>query len=121
MCPPMKNTSSAIPDLEIPRSRVALLQHVLETYASETNKVVSVWANFTDAELGYRPHASSSSVADVMKHQLLSERRFFAEFTECRKHFHWKILASGCWSCLRHAWHFWRSATRSVVDGGPVL
>jgi hypothetical protein len=118
----MKYASSAIPDLEIPRSRVALLQHVLETYASETNKVISVWANFTHAELGYRPHASSSSVTDVMKHQLLSERRFFAEFTECRKsqptkccrkHFQWKILASGCWSWLRHAWHFWRSATRS--------
>jgi len=79
-CAPMQYTSSAIPDPEIPRSRVALLQHVLETYASETNKVIAVWANFTDAELGYRPHASSSSVADIMKHQLLSERRFFAEF-----------------------------------------
>ena len=79
-CAPMQYTSSAIPDPEIPRSRVALLQHVLETYASETNKVIAVWASFTDAELGYRPHASSSSVADIMKHQLLSERRFFAEF-----------------------------------------
>ncbi len=76
----MKYPSSAIRDGQVPRSRVALLQHVLDTYASETNKVISVWASFADSDLGYRPHPSSSSVADVMKHQLLSERRFFAEF-----------------------------------------
>jgi uncharacterized damage-inducible protein DinB len=76
----MKYPFSAIPDEKVPRSRVALLQHVLETYASETNKVISVWASFADSDLGFRPHPSSSSVADIMKHQLLSERRFFAEF-----------------------------------------
>jgi uncharacterized damage-inducible protein DinB len=42
--------------------------------------VISVWASLADSDLGYRPHPSSSSVADIMKHQLLSERRFFAEF-----------------------------------------
>ena len=76
----MKYPSSAIRDEQVPRSRVALLQHVLDTYASETNKVISVWLSFADSDLGYRPHPSSSSVADIMKHQLLSERRFFAEF-----------------------------------------
>jgi uncharacterized damage-inducible protein DinB len=76
----MKYPFSAIHDEQIPRCRVALLQHVLDTYASETNKVISVWAAFVDSDLGYRPHPSSTSVADIMKHQLLSERRFFAEF-----------------------------------------
>jgi uncharacterized damage-inducible protein DinB len=76
----MRYLLSAIRDEQVPRSRVALLQHVLDTYASETNKVISVWASFADSDLGYRPHLSSSSVADIMKHQLLSERRFFAEF-----------------------------------------
>jgi uncharacterized damage-inducible protein DinB len=76
----MKYPFSAIRDEQIPRSRVGLLQHVLDTYASETNKVISVWATFDDSDLGYRPHPSSSSVADIMKHQLLSEQRFFAEF-----------------------------------------
>jgi len=71
---------SAIRDEQVPRCRVALLQHVLDTYGSETNKVISVWAAFVDSDLGYRPHPSSSSVADIMTHQLLSERRFFAEF-----------------------------------------
>ncbi len=76
----MKYPLSAIREEQVPRSRVALLQHVLDTYASETNKVISVWACLADSDLGYRPHPSSSSVADIMKHQLLSERRFFAEF-----------------------------------------
>src|SRR5271169_690607 len=76
----MKYTFSAIHDEQIPRAQVALLQHVLDTYASETNKVISVWATFVDSDLGYRPHPSSTPVADIMKHQLLSERRFFAEF-----------------------------------------
>jgi len=76
----MKYPFSAIREEQVPRCRVALLQHALDTYASETNKVISVWAAFVDSDLGYRPHPSSSSVADIMKHQLLSERRFFAEF-----------------------------------------
>ncbi len=72
----------AIPDAAIPRAQVALLQHALDTYASETNKVESVWALFTGADLDYRPHPRSSTVADILRHQLLSERRFFAEFLE---------------------------------------
>jgi uncharacterized damage-inducible protein DinB len=76
----MQYEFSAIRDEQIPRSRVALLQHVLDTYASETNKVISVWAGFADSDLVYRPHPCSTAVADIMKHQLLSERRFFAEF-----------------------------------------
>jgi uncharacterized damage-inducible protein DinB len=76
----MKYAAPAIRDDQIPRSRIPLLQHLLDTYASETNKVISVWASFSDADLAFRPHATSSSVLDIMKHQLLSERRFFAEF-----------------------------------------
>jgi len=76
----MKYPFSAIRDEEVPRSQVALLQHAIDTYASETNKVISVWSSFADSDLVYRPHPSSSSVAEILKHQLLSERRFFAEF-----------------------------------------
>jgi len=68
----MKYSFSAIRDEEVPRCRVALLQHLLDTYASETNKVISVWVAFADLELGYRPHPRSTSVGDIMKHQLLS-------------------------------------------------
>src|SRR5271155_1451188 len=76
----MKYPFSAIRDEEVPSCQIALLQHILDTYASEANKVISVWANFEDADLGYRPHPSSTAVVDIMKHQLLSERRFFGEF-----------------------------------------
>ena len=76
----MRYTSSAIPDAEVPRAKVRLLQNAIGTYASETNKVISVWNCFSDGDLEFRPHPRSSSVAEIMKHQLLSERRFFAEF-----------------------------------------
>jgi len=55
-------------------------QHIIHTYANATNKTASVWRSFTDADLSWRPHPRSSTVGEIMAHQLLSERRFFAEF-----------------------------------------
>jgi uncharacterized damage-inducible protein DinB len=69
-----------IPDSDVPRAADPLFQHVVDTYASETNKTASVWLMFTDADLEWRPHARSTTVGGILKHQLLSERRFFAEF-----------------------------------------
>ena len=77
---PMSYVHHAIPDDEIPRSSVPLMQHALDTYASESNKVVSVWREFSDADLGYRPHPRARTALEILQHQLLSERRFFAEF-----------------------------------------
>src|SRR4030095_5464011 len=76
----MHYADTPIPDDRIPRAAVAAMQHAVDTYASETNKVAAVWRGFTDADLGYRPHPRSSTVGDILKHQLLSERRFFGEF-----------------------------------------
>src|SRR5690348_2084432 len=70
----------AIPEAGVPRASAPLFQHIVDTYAGETNKTASVWRRFTNDDLAWRPHARSSTVAEVMKHQLLSERRFFAEF-----------------------------------------
>ena len=69
-----------IGDSEIPRTAVVLLQHALDTYASETNKTVSTWLEFDTADLMFAPHPRSSTVLAIFKHQILSERRFFAEF-----------------------------------------
>ncbi len=69
-----------IPAGEIPVAADSLFQHVLDTYASETNKTASVWGELRDEQLGYRPHAKSSTIREILVHQLLSERRFFAEF-----------------------------------------
>lgn len=76
----MQYVQTAIPDSAVPRAALPWVQHVLDTYASETNKVVSVWRGFEDDDLAYRPHERSSTVEEILKHQLLSERRFFGEF-----------------------------------------
>jgi uncharacterized damage-inducible protein DinB len=77
---PMSYSFVAIPDDAIPKAVEPVFQHALATYASETNKVATVWRQFTDDDLHFRPHPRSSSVGDIVKHQLLSERRFFGEF-----------------------------------------
>lgn len=77
---PMNYAYIAIPDSDIPKASSPVFQHLLDTYASETNKVISVWHEFTPGDMPYRPHLRASSVEEIMKHQLLSERRFFGEF-----------------------------------------
>jgi uncharacterized damage-inducible protein DinB len=77
---PMQYEYVAIPDTLIPRASAPLLQHLLDTYASETNKMISVWRNLAPGDLSFRPHSRSKMVLDILKHQLLSERRFFGEF-----------------------------------------
>jgi uncharacterized damage-inducible protein DinB len=77
---PMKYSFTAVPDESIPRASDPAFQHMLDTYASETNKVASVWREFGDQDLTFRPHPRSTTVGDILKHQLLSERRFFGEF-----------------------------------------
>jgi uncharacterized damage-inducible protein DinB len=70
----------AIPERDVPRASDPLFQHLLDTYAGETDKVISTWRGFSNDDLGYRPHPKSTTVGDILKHQLLSERRFFGEF-----------------------------------------
>lgn len=77
---PMHYEYIAIPDSLVPRARTPIFQHLLDTYASETNKVISVWRSFAPEDLPFRPHPRSKNVLDILKHQLLSERRFFGEF-----------------------------------------
>lgn len=77
---PMTYSYRGISDAEIPRAALPLLQHALDTYASETSKVGAVWSCFGDDDLEFRPRAKSSTVGEIMRHQLLSERRFFGEF-----------------------------------------
>jgi len=69
-----------IPPDAVPRARLPLLQHLLDTYASETSKTAAAWTELADAQLEFRPHARSSSIRQILVHQILSERRFFAEF-----------------------------------------
>ena len=65
---------------DIPKASSPVFQHLLNTYASEVNKLVSVWRGFSPGDLAYRPHPRSTIVGDIFKHELLSSRRFFGEF-----------------------------------------
>jgi uncharacterized damage-inducible protein DinB len=76
----MEHGRTRISDHDVPRAAAPLFQHIVDTYASESNKTASVWSAFSDVDLAWRPHPRSSTVAEIMKHQLLSERRFFSEF-----------------------------------------
>src|SRR3954465_7631185 len=70
----------AIPDAEVPRAVEPVFQHAVTTYASEVNKSVGVWRAVPADLLDFRPHAKVNTIRTILMHQLLSERRFFAEF-----------------------------------------
>jgi len=76
----MRYAHEFIPDRDVPRARQPILQHLVETYASEANKVGAVWSELRDDQLEFRLHPRSSSIRQILAHQILSERRFFAEF-----------------------------------------
>jgi hypothetical protein len=70
----------AIPDEEVPQAADPLFQRLVTTYASETNKTASLWRAVPDGLLAYRPHEKTNTIRAILVHQILSERRFFAQF-----------------------------------------
>jgi uncharacterized damage-inducible protein DinB len=70
----------AIPDADVPQAVDPTFQHLLQTYASETNKTASVWRAVPDDLLDFQPHERTNPIRTILVHQLLSERRFFAQF-----------------------------------------
>jgi uncharacterized damage-inducible protein DinB len=76
----MQYEYTAIPEALVPSAADPVFQHLLDTYASETSKVVSLWRQFAPEDMSFKPAERSATVLEIMKHQLLSERRFFAEF-----------------------------------------
>ena len=70
----------AIPDADIPHAAEPVFQHLLTTYASESNKTASVWQAVPDDKLDFKPHETTNTIRTILVHQLLSERRFFAQF-----------------------------------------
>ena len=71
---------TAIPDAVIPRAVEPVFQHVVTTYASEANKTVGMWRAVPDGLLDFKPHEKTNTIRTILVHQLLSERRFFAQF-----------------------------------------
>lgn len=70
---------TAIPDDEVPQAS-RLFQHLVTTYASETNKTVSMWRAIPEECLDFKPHEKANTIRTILVHQILSERRFFAQF-----------------------------------------
>ena len=71
---------TAIPDADVPPAADPASGHLLATYASETNKTAAVWRAVPDDRLDFRPHERVNPIRAILVHQLLSERRFFAQF-----------------------------------------
>jgi uncharacterized damage-inducible protein DinB len=76
----MRYDSVAIPDAEVPQAVEPIFQHVVTTYASEVNKTASLWRVVPGDLLDFQPHPKVNTIRTIFIHQLLSERRFFAEF-----------------------------------------
>src|SRR5436190_17028461 len=78
--PTMRYDFVAISDADVPKVVEPTFQHVVTTYASEANKTVSIWRAVPDDLLDFKPHEKTNPIRTIMVHQLLSERRFFAQF-----------------------------------------
>jgi uncharacterized damage-inducible protein DinB len=76
----MRYDFTAIPDTEIPRAIDPAFQHLLQTYVSEANKTASMWRAVPDGLLEFKPHEKTNTIRTIFIHQLLSERRFLAQF-----------------------------------------
>jgi uncharacterized damage-inducible protein DinB len=76
----MKYEYVAIPDQDVPQAADPLFQHVVATYASETNKTISMWRAVPDNVLDFTPNEKTNTIGTIMVHQILSERRFFGQF-----------------------------------------
>jgi hypothetical protein len=71
---------TAIPDADVPQAVEPIFQHVVTTYVSEANKTASVWRAVPNDLLDFKPHEKANPIRTILVHQLLSERRFFAQF-----------------------------------------
>ena len=70
----------AILDQDVPQATDPLFQHLVATYVSETNKTASMWRAIPDDLLNFKPHEKVNTIRAILVHQILSERRFFAQF-----------------------------------------
>ena len=70
----------AIGDQDVPPAEDPIFQHLISTYASETNKTASLWRAIPDDLLDFKPHEKVNTIRAILVHQILSERQFFPQF-----------------------------------------
>ncbi len=54
----------AIKDEEVPQASSRVFQNIVKTYASEVNKLNSVWHEFAENDLAFKPHPRQHYCAD---------------------------------------------------------
>ena len=91
----MRYEHVAIPDQEVPQAADPLFQHIVVSYASETNKTISIWRAVPDNVLDFKPHEKTNTIRIIMVHQILSERRFFAQFVGTEEPLVEELLPTG--------------------------
>ncbi len=57
----------AIPDGVVPQAASPLFQHLVTTYASETNKTVSIWWAVPEDFLDFKPHEKTNTISITAK------------------------------------------------------
>jgi uncharacterized damage-inducible protein DinB len=85
----------AIPEEQVPQAADPLFQHLVTTYASEANKTASIWRAVPDDLLDFKPHEKTNTIRAILVHQILSERRFFAQFVGTEEPAVEELLPSG--------------------------
>jgi hypothetical protein len=55
---PMFYAHSAITEADVPQAIQPVFQHLLDTYAGETSKMISVWREFSPGPKCRRPNAA---------------------------------------------------------------
>jgi hypothetical protein len=76
----MKYEFNAIADEEVPRAIDPLYQHLVTTYAGQTNKTASLGRAIPEDLLDLRPQEKLNTGPATLVHQIRSERRFLAQF-----------------------------------------
>jgi hypothetical protein len=56
----------AIPDADVPQAVDPTFQHVVQTYASETNKTASLWRAVPDHLLDFKPHDKTNPIRTIL-------------------------------------------------------
>src|SRR5512138_3515994 len=71
-----QKTEAARPKRDTLKPEAAMFEFMLDTYETERLKTVSVWSEFADADLGFRPAPLARTPREHMVHQCLSEHNW---------------------------------------------
>src|ERR1043166_984702 len=104
---PATYPSHVIDASAIPRAADPSRQHLVDVYASEINKVASVWRAFDDGVLEYRPHPKSMTVDAAVGRLAESARARLPHLAEAAASW-WEEIVPFFDVERARVWIFWR-------------